>query len=389
MGTAKRTLVFLVTTILWGLFAPAAQAAPAGNDALPIAVLGVKSDDALDQAEALTQAIRTAVMHSQGWSLGEANQALEFLAVKMKCGEPIDAACEARIADVIKADRFLWSVIKFSDSSNKNVVGTLNLFVRGKGTSSTEIRFAATMADPAELAGVAQKALDKVTGGPPQGGIKVATGGVAGQLYIDEKPIGALPAEGGTYQVPAGDHGVTVKAQGFQDASTTVHVQPLATVDALLTMVPVAKEAPVDGRMVGGFVSLGVGVALGGVGLWAALDVNSIRNNDGYKGYRSQLSQSQNACAVAQNGGLAGNGIKAPLGTASDQEVSDLCKRANRDELIEAVTFPLAAVAAGVGGYLLGTSSLGKSKAGDKPSAWMIEPVLGPHQQSLSFRYRF
>jgi hypothetical protein len=379
------------------LVCSSAQAEKPGKDALPIAVLVVKSDDALDQAEALTKALRTAVDHSKGWSLGAldpSRDSLEFLAVKMNCTS-IDAACETRIADVIKADRFIWSTVKFSDEtkslpdeSKRVVVGTVHMFVRGKGTSTADVKMSGNQTDGNDdsLIVIAAAVLEKLTGGPPQGGVKVATGGVAGQLYVDGKPIGAVPAEGATYQLVVGDHAVTVKAPGYNDATQQVHVSPLATVDAILTMVPLPKDAPIDGRMVGGFVTLAAGVGLGAVGLWAALDVNSVRNNESYKTYQNQFSPSQNACSEAE-AGTRSSGLGAP----DPAIIVDLCKRASRGELIQAVTFPLAAVAAGVGGYLLGTSSLGKGsdKKDAKPSAWRIEPVVSPQRQFVTVQLVF
>src|SRR5688572_33075408 len=103
MLRARAPLALLLLAL--SLWSGHAAAAPKSADALEVAVVAVKSDDALDHAEALTQALRKAVRDSKGWSLGDATQSLEFLMVNMNCSEPIDAACEARIADVIKADR--------------------------------------------------------------------------------------------------------------------------------------------------------------------------------------------------------------------------------------------------------------------------------------------
>jgi hypothetical protein len=361
-----------------------ALAAPPGPDALPVSVLAVKSDDALDQAEALTQALRKAVRDSAGWALGEATQPLEFLMVKMNCPEPMDAACEARIADVIKADRYLWCVIKFEDKKQQSVVGSLNFWVRGKGTTSHELRYSANLTDPADdsLLQLATTAVETVTGGAPKGGLRVSTGGIAGQLFIDDNPMGALPAEGAEYQLPAGEHRIVVKAPGYADAETKVVVRPATTVDATLTLTEKAAEEPVDVRMIGGFVALGVGVAAGAVGLWAALDVNSTTNDELWKDFREQIGSARNACDVAANRENTDTGKQY-----SDEqyaEIADKCDGASTREIVQVVMFPLAAVAAGVGAYLLGTSSLATGDEGEEEvEAWTIQPVLMPDVQGL------
>jgi len=363
-------------------------ASPPGPDALPIQVVSVKSDHALDQAEALTTTIKKAVRDSQGWSLADSKHSLEFLALKMNCAEPIDAACEARIAEVIKADRFLWCVIGFADDSKQMVSGTLNFFERGKGTNRIGLNYSANLTEPTAdaLIKVARDAVNKATGGPPKGGLKVQTGGVAGQLYVDDEARGALPAEGTTIQLPAGPHTIGVKARGYANAQSSVSIKPATTVEVTLTMVEVEEETPLDGRMIGGFVSIGVGVAAGAVGLWAALDVNSIRNDETFTLYRDAVPSNQNACEVARAGGL---GSIAP-GAATDDQVVSFCDSADTAELIQAITFPVAAVAVGVGAYLLGTSSLaGGEDDADAKSAISIEPLIGPDLQALSVRYQF
>jgi hypothetical protein len=372
---------------LLGLVASPAIAAPPGPDVLPVAVLTVKSDEALDQAEALTAALREAVTRSSGWSLGEANQSVEFLALKMKCGSTIDAACETRIADVIKADRFLWSVVDF-DKTKKEVRGSLNFFVRGKGTNKVDVAFKASMTDPKKLASIADALFDKVTGGAPQGGVTVTTGGVAGQLFVDGKPMGAIPASGGTYQLPVGSHTITVKAPGHLDATATVQVQPLATIDTVLSLAADDGGPDVDGRMIGGIVAMGVGIGSAAFGTWAAVDVNKLRNDPGYQGFRDQYSTNDDVCDAARSGQAPR--LPNPAATTAPQIVK-ICDRAARDEMFQAIAFPVAAVAAGIGGYLLGTSRLAKGSddAPSKPSAWLVIPELGPGRQSLTVRYTF
>jgi hypothetical protein len=380
-----------------------ALAAPPGPDALPVAVVAVKSDEALDQAEALTQALRKAIRDSDGWSLGEATQALEFLVVKMKCDEPIDAACEARIAEVIKADRYIWCVINFEEGDETTVTGELNFFVRGKGTNKVPIRYSANLTDPNDdsLMELANKWIDEATGGAPKGSLKITTGGVAGQLFMDDAPVGALSAEGGTFKLPAGRHRIVVKAPGYADAETTVVVRPATTVEANLTLVETEEGEGADVRMIGGFAAVAVGAGLGGVGLWQSLEVNEVRGDPRMANYRSRLTQSINACEHAETattppilpGNVAPQDAPDGYDSTSDPdpgEVRDLCKRAKKGEIIQAVVFPLAAVSAGVGLYLLGTSSLfGSDSEGDELEALTVEPLVGPEGGAITVTYRF
>jgi hypothetical protein len=362
-----------------------ALAAPPGPDALPVHVVAVKSEEALDQAEALTQALRKAVRDAEGWSLGDSSQSLEFLAVKMGCSEPIDAACETRIADVLKADRYVWAVIQFEDKSQSNIVGTLNFYVRGKGTNKVPMKYTANLTDPTHdaLIEVAKDAFDKATGGPPKGTLKITTGGIAGQLYVDDKPVGALPAEGIELQLGAGEHRVLVKAVGYADAEATAAVKPATSVEVSLTLVPQAEDKPIDGRIVGGIAALAVGVGTGAVGLWAALEVNKIREDDVYTQYQDGFSSSVDVCEQAEAG------VASPVNpTVSPGDVADQCSKASTYEILQAVMFPVAGVAAGVGIFLLGTSSLAGGDEAEE-SAVTFQPILGPGIAAGALSARF
>jgi PEGA domain-containing protein len=379
---AHRVIGLLVSICVLAFGASALGAAP-GPDALPVHVVAVKSEEALDQAEALTQALRKAIRDSDGWSLGDSSQSLEFLAVKMGCQEPIDAACETRIADVLKADRYLWAVIQFEDKAQSNIVGTLNFYVRGKGTNKVPLKYTANLTDPTmdALIEVARDAVSKATGGPPKGTLKISTGGVAGQLYIDEKPVGALPAEGTELQLPAGDHHLLVKAPGYADAEATASVKPATSVEVSLTMVEQAEDKPIDGRLVGGIAALAVGVGTGAVGLWAALEVNKIRNDDAFTSYQDGFSDATNVCEQADLG-VPSKGNP----TVSPADVSDQCGKASTYEILQAVMFPVAGVAAGVGIFLLGTSSLA---GGDEDAAIVVQPIVGPGLAAAAVTARF
>lgn len=381
---AHRVLVS-IATLLAVLIAGEAFAAPAGPDALSVHVVSVKSEDALDQAEALSVALRKAVRDAEGWSLADTQQSLEFLALKMGCSEPIDAACETRIADVLKADRFVWSVIAFEGGGTDFVVGTVNFFVRGQGTKSAQLRYSANLTDATAdaLIEVASTALDEVTGGPPKGTLRVTSGGVAAQIFIDGEPMGALPESGGTFQLPSGEHRVVVKASGYADAEGSVTVKPATEVALNLTLVEVEEETPLDGRLIGGIAALGVGAASGAVGLWAALEVNNIRNDAIFTDYRSRFPNTIDVCEKAKSPDAD------PVAEAARSEVLDMCDKAGTMEIVQAVMFPVAGVAAGVGVFLLGTSSLVGGDEAEGESAITVEPIISPEVQAVTVRYRF
>src|ERR1051325_936057 len=116
MLAARQGLAWAAAAAVLAGSAPAWSAEP-GPDALPINVIAVQTADADDQAEALTKALRTAVRATAGWSLGEGDYSLEVLTLSLKCPEPPDANCQSRIADQIKADRYIWGVIQKKGST--------------------------------------------------------------------------------------------------------------------------------------------------------------------------------------------------------------------------------------------------------------------------------
>ena len=109
--------------------------------------------------------------------------------------------------------------------------------------------------------------------------------------------------------------------------------------------------------------------------------MNSIRNDPTFDAYRANFPPNVNACDQAKDG------VKSPgLGSVDPAAVADLCSRASTREIIQAVTFPVAAVAVGVGAYLLGTSSLAGGDSSSTASLTVI-PLLGPDTQAVAVTY--
>lgn len=349
-----------------------AFAAEPGPETLPISVIAIQTDVADDQAEALTKALRNAVRAMPGWSLGEGDFSLEVLTLSLKCAEPPDASCQSRIADQIKSDRFVWGTIQ---KKGANVHGTLNFWVRGKGTSKVPVDYTANLTESSDetLKKIAAQAINELTGGPPKGSIHVKAGDLQGQVFVDGQPLGALKSGDGTFMLPSGSHKITVKAQGYAEVESQVVVKPTGAATEV-TLVPIANEAktPINWRKVGGFASIGVGVAAGVVGLVGALQVNSAANDPAYTGY-AKSTVTPDVCTSA-----------APGGDHVNPTVDSLCGKGKTGELLQAIMFPVAAVGAGLGIYLVATSASAPKAA---QTGFKFDPRVGLDGGKLDVTY--
>ncbi len=346
----------------------AALAAEPGPDTLPINVIAIQTNDADDQAEALTKALRVAVRAMPGWSLAEGDYSLEVLTLSLKCSEPPDANCQSRIADQIRSDRYVWGTLK---KKGPNVVGDIHLWVRGKGTSNWGVDYSSnlTEANDDSLKKLAGETIAQLTGGPPKSGIHVRAGSVPGQVFIDGQPVGALKAGEGTFSTPSGPHRVTVKAAGFADMDSQVVVKPTgAPAEVNLVMVPVGEASPTNWRRIGGFGAIGLGVVSAVIGIASAAQVSSAQSTIDGKRKTTSEATTYDWCSSANT---ATNGL------------SDACSKGKTFEAMQIVFFPLAAVAGGLGVYLVATS--GKPSAPKTGLTW--NPQVGPGIAKLDLSY--
>ncbi|MFO0590619.1 MAG: carboxypeptidase-like regulatory domain-containing protein [Polyangiaceae bacterium] len=362
-----------------------ALAAEPGPDTLPIHIIALQTTDADDQAEALTKALRSAIRAMPGWSLGEGDNALEVLVLKLQCQEPPDASCQSRIADVIKSDRYVWGLL---DKKGENVAGELNYWVRGQGTNKVTLDYSAnlTEANDEALKKVATDAITQLTGGPPKGQLHVKAGSVSGQVFVDGAPVGALTNGEGTFAVPSGQRRITVKAPGYGDAETTTVVKPTGTVDVALNPQSSGDSKPLDFRKVGGFVGIGTGALLVGLGVVSSLQVNDAQtvlgtSPDGTNP-RSKLRAGENACTVVTTD-------RTRFG-ADAQKVTDACSKAVFEPL-QFVFYALGAAVGGTGLYLVATSSSAppSDQKTAKTTGWTLTPYVGPQGGGLEGSFRF
>jgi hypothetical protein len=369
---APRIGLALTAIAALGAGSTTAFAAEPGPDTLPISVIAIQTDVADDQAEALTKALRNAVRAMPGWSLGEGDFSLEVLTLSLKCAEPPDASCQSRIADQIKSDRYVWGTIQ---KKGTNVHGTLNFWVRGKGTSKVPVDYTSNLTESTDetLKKIAAQAINELTGGPPKGGVHIKAGDLQGQVFVDGQPLGALKNGNGTFTIPSGSHKITVKAQGYADSESEVVVKPTGA-PVEVTLVPIASETKtaVNWRKVGGFTSLGVGVAAGVVGLIGAIQVNSAATDPVYEKY-GNTTVTLDVCTTA-----------AAAGPNHSAAVDTLCKKGKTGEMLQAIMFPVAAVAGGLGIYLIATSSSAPKPA---TTGFKFDPRVGLDGGKLDVTY--
>src|SRR5262249_43586159 len=108
-----RWLLALLGLVIAMVVGPRRAAADASTaHSVPVAVITFDSDDADEQAEALTGALRSRIRASHGWSLADAPQSLGMLTAALRCpGKPLTAECQAKVADQIKAERFVFGYV--------------------------------------------------------------------------------------------------------------------------------------------------------------------------------------------------------------------------------------------------------------------------------------
>lgn len=366
-----------------GTAAAPAEAAEPGPDTLPISVIAIQTPDADDQAEALTKALRFAVKGMPGWSMAEGDYSLEVLTISLKCVEPPDATCQSRIADQIKADRYVWGIIKKKGAAE--VTGDLFMWVRGQGTKKASITYSAnlTEANDEALRKIARDAIGTLTGGPPKGTVHVKAGGdVEGQVFIDGQPAGALVNGEGTFPAPSGDHKIVVKAPGYSSVESPVAVKPAATAEVVVTMVPLDKGTPINWKRIGGFAGIGAGVAFGIVGVVGSVRVQGLQGelNDTYLN-KFPWADEEDACVFAKSDTDPGR-------QASNTRIKEICSAGPSLQLLQLIMYPLAAASAGAGVYLLMTS--GSSASADAPkTGWTITPKVGMESGKVDLTYRW
>jgi hypothetical protein len=366
---------------------PSTRAQPANPGATPIYVLSVRTDDADDQADALTQAIRSSVRQTPGWALSDAPQSFETLAIALKCPTQPDPACLERIGDQLRADRYVWGTM--TKSGFRHVTADLHLWARGlPGTDASE-----TYGDDrkdssdASLRAVASRLFAKLRGERASGTLVVLAGASGGTVRVDGVERGVLTNGLARIDVPAGSHTVAVRVAGFEVAQERADVREAAEKEVVFHLIarPAAGEKEQDtGPAVSIAKVVGYSALIAGGGLLVAAGVEAVRwlsDRDDSTNDRGSVPKSvTDVCAYAS------------------QPAQDACSKSKDASSASALGWIFAAAGAalaGTGAWLLLTddtsdagshATVGASSTG---ATVAIVPAVSLRSGGVNLRVRF
>ncbi|HEY8040955.1 MAG TPA: hypothetical protein VIF15_14215 [Polyangiaceae bacterium] len=216
MTRATRSVLALLAASAVGSVPRAAHAEPPNAKATPVYVLSIFTDDADDQADALTQSLRSRVRQAQGWSLLETGQSFETLSIALKCPPRPDAPCLQRIADQLHADHYVWGTMARKKTAGE-VEADLHLWTRGKPDVEATEGYSDNLKDASDesLRAIASRLFAKLTGSVAGGTLVVHAGTGGGAVLVDGAPKGTLENGVGRVNVPGGPHTVQVRVPGM------------------------------------------------------------------------------------------------------------------------------------------------------------------------------
>jgi hypothetical protein len=386
---SRRFGLALLATAAIGATGRPAHAEPPTSRAVPVYVLSLWTDDADDQADALTQALRSRVRQAQGWSLLETPQSFETLAIALKCPAKPDAPCLQRVADQIHADHYVWGTMARKKGPGE-VNAEVHLWSRGKGDTDASESYSDNLKDASDeaLRQIAARLFGKLTGGGAAGTLVVHAGTGGGAVLVDGVEKATLEGGVARVDVGGGDHTIVVRVPGFEPASqqSIVTVGQEQEMNFALTAVPVVGQdqtphAPFPTRTVLGYAAIVAGAGLlvaSGVETAAWVNDSNISQND-----RKQVpSTVPDVCAAEVN-----------------SQALDACHRSKNAVSVSTLGWIFGgagAVLAGTGIALLVTGHDGSgvprdtvtTGAASKPS-FQVLPAVGSHGGFLDMRLTF
>jgi hypothetical protein len=281
-----RWLSLAITVLLMVASARVARADSSPSHSVSVAVLALDSDDAEEQADALTGALRSRIRASQGWSLIETSQSLGMLAAALRCsGKPLPPDCTQRISDQIRVERYIYGYVTKGPASQ--VTAEVHLYQRGKPDAVVKESYSDNLKDQNDdtLRKIAQRVLDKL-GGTAVGVVVVHFGAESGEIIVDGDK--RVPMERGTARIELspGSHSVEFAASGGTGQAAQKRNVLVSAGKETLVEFTVAKpaetarpEKPFPTKKVIGAAAVVVGIGLGAFAVERLIKYNGLQDD--------------------------------------------------------------------------------------------------------------
>jgi hypothetical protein len=370
--------------------AASVNAAPKGS-APAMSVLELATDDADDQAKALTAALKARVRESKDHSLAEGDVSLSVVLLALKCGDVPDVGCQQRIAEKLSAERYIWGTMRKAPGSH--VIADLHFWQKDKPEVRQQFTYSDNLTEPSDaaLTKLADQMLSRLTQFGKVGVVRLSAAEPKGDLYVDGQPIGKLTDGQAELSLPVGDHRIELRKDGRIVAAGTTKVSATTPVD--LALAPAARTEGDGDRASGssgswkktaGYVGIGVGGAFIAAGVYSQLRVNSINGDEKFDAYRRGFGANADICDAASRGTPS-----RIAGAASPSEAKDMCDTGSTFQTLQFVFYGLGAVSAGAGIYLLATADKDKDPATSAAPRVRVLPGGGRDRAGVDVRVSF
>ena len=334
----------------------------ASADEWPVAVLTVQTDDAFEHADSFSASLRRAIEDEPGWRTAQLDKdyALLVLASTLECADPPDAACEEKIAKELKVERFVWGQMKLE---GQDVSGDLHYWVSGEPSKVVPFRYSANLKTSGDdtLVEIAKKTFQDLVGGVPPATLELSVGTLDATVLANGQEVGKLKAGKGSVQVPAGSVKLTIRAAGYNDAESTVKLEPREKRELTFTLTPRGAEANVQAIL--GGTALGLGAVAAGLATWGGITALGLKGEDGENG-RAQIQLAPEGSEEGFNGcETSGSQYIHLRGGGDEKALRSFCEDVSLAETLQVALWPTAAVLGGLGIVLLATADYGEAEA--------------------------
>jgi hypothetical protein len=378
--------------VLFALLALAGAAHAQGHGP-PVVVLTIDSDDAEEQAEALSAAIRSRVRASSNFTLQDSPNTLGMLTAALRCNKVPDQTCLEKIAGQLKSERFLWGVMQKAPGNQVKV--EVHFFEKGRADIVARDIYSDNLRDQNDdtLRAIARKLVDRVTG-VTGGTLTVHAGNGGGTVMVDGQKRGTLRAGELTVELPVGGHKLEVHVAGYAPAVEDVNVMLGKDTRVSVSLVkegelaPAPPETPFPARKVAGGVLIGVGTGLlagGIVELVHWLNMKSDYNDLAKTNFgAAQTIDPATGRAVALSNPCDAT---TEMSTMTTQHACDLHNHAWPVAIVGWALTGVGAIGIGTGVYLLTTHSAKEDKK--EKSGFALTPYGGPSGAGFAMRGQF